>query len=44
MVTFGRQRRMVINFRKVNAVAKKDAYPLPYIDAILPLNIFLPLI
>ena len=25
---------MVIDFRKVNAAAKKDAYPLPYIDAI----------
>ena len=35
MVTSGRKRRMVIDFRKVNAVAKKDAYPLPYIDAIL---------
>ena len=35
MVTSGRKRRMVIDFRKVNAVAKKDAYPLPYIVAIL---------
>ena len=34
MVTSGRKRRMVIDFRKVNAVAKKDAYPLSYIDTI----------